>query len=135
MFNTSLETLFSELESHCYTTAIVTFLNSREESFVIDIQRNENGFQYGYQPNHKAIFIKSLIEGCQPHGSIVLRSFTDEIDTPTKLPIKELRGYIIEQQDQVFRFEKIPSNLMFACQNTDAQTGEPLPLEQAVKYC
>ncbi len=53
----------------------------------------------------------------------------------TQLPIKELRGYLLTATGDRLKLETISPETMFACQNTDAQTGEPLALEQSVRYC
>jgi hypothetical protein len=130
-----IQEFLAELESHCYSTAIATFANSCEQHFAIDLHRSGNLVNYGYQIGSKELFITKLFKGCLPRGSLVLRSFTDEIDPLTNLPIKELRGYVLDYNNQIFKFEKISPSMMFACQNTDAKTNEPLPLEQSVKYC
>lgn len=131
----TLERFLEELESHCHTTAIATFMNSKGESFVVDLTRMADRVDYGYHSSIKKIFIEKLIEGCNPSGSLILRSFTSEIDRITQLPYKELRGYSLGREGNNLEFEKISPELMFACQNTDAETGEPLPLEQALRYC
>lgn len=131
----TLERFLQELESHCQTTAIVTFMNSSGEPYVVDLKRDADRIHYGYHSNIKKIFAQKIMSGCNPSGSVILRSFTSEIDVLTKLPYKELRGYILERRGNNLVFEKLSPEMMFACQNTDAETGEPLPLEQAVRYC
>lgn len=135
MIPTGIKEFLAELESHCNSTAIATFLNSDRQPFVIDLQRQGNKVIYGYQKGHKELFLNKLIWGTKPHASLILRSFTSEIDEITNLPIKELRGYVLKQEDEQLEFEKITPTMMFACHNTDAETGEPLPLEQSVRYC
>ncbi|NES84319.1 MAG: hypothetical protein F6K10_24530 [Moorea sp. SIO2B7] len=135
MLQQGLKEFLDELESHCSGAAIATFLDSDGQSFAIDLNREGNRVTYGYERNAKNLFMAKLIEGCVPHGSMVLRSFISEIDQLTQLPIKELRGYFLTNENNTLEFEKIPPNTMFACQNTDAFTGEPLSLEQSVRYC
>ncbi len=130
-----LNRFLAELESHCQSTAIATFVGSDGESFAVDLKRWGDRVIYGYQEGIKERFAAFLAGRCKPSGSVVLRSFTSEIDEFTRLPVKELRGYVLQFHSDRFEFEKISPNMMFACQNTDAKTGEPLPLEQAVKYC
>lgn len=125
----------AELESHCNSSAIATFLNSDGESFAIDLNRQGHKVTYGTDLDIKEFFVAKLLGGCQPHGSLILRSFTPDIDEFTQLPIKELRGYVLQGTGNDLEFEKLPPKVMFACHNTDAQTGEPLPLEQSVRYC
>jgi len=124
-----------ELESHCFGRAIATFLDSDGKPLVIYLERLGPDVSYGEYSESKELFVAQLLVGCQPSGSLILRSFTAEIDEFTQLPIKELRGYILKGYGEDLEFEKIPPNLMFACHNTDAKTGEPLAMEQSVRYC
>jgi hypothetical protein len=129
-------TLFlAELESHCLSRAIVTFLDSDGEPLVIDLERLGQEVIYGDDWGTKDLFIAKLLVSCKPSASLILRSFTTEIDEFSRLPIKELRGYILKNYANDLEFEKLAPHTMFACHNTDAKTGEPLPLEQAVRYC
>ena len=124
-----------ELESHCFSRAIVTFLDNDGEPLVLELERQGPQVIYGAYWGIKKLFVAKLLEGCNPSGSLVLRSFTAEIDEFTQLPIKELRGYVLQGDGDDLEFEKVSPQSMFACHNTDAKTGEPLPLEQAVRYC
>ena len=129
-------TLFlKELESHCFSSAIATFLDSEGGPLVINLKRQGPQVTYGDSWGVKELFIAKLVVGCNPSGSLILRSFTPEVDEFTQLPIKELRGYILKGDGDDLEFEKLSPNAMFACHNTDAETGEPLPLEQSVRYC
>lgn len=124
-----------ELESYCHLKAIVTFLDSEGEPMVITLTRQGEEVIYGDYWGVKELFAAKLLVGCNPSGSLILRSFTEEIDELTQLPIKELRGYVLKGNGKDLEFEKIPPTTMFACHNTDSETGEPLPLEQGVRYC
>lgn len=135
MIQNSLSSLLLELESHCTSSAIVTFLDSDGEVFVVDLERKKNQVKYGYQKGIKEVFMLRLLRGVKSQASIILRSFTDEVDQYTNLPIKELRGYILRKEDDRIEFTKISAKMMFACHNTDAETGEPRSLEQSVRYC
>lgn len=135
MIENSLSFLFSELESHCHSSAILTFLDSEGEVFIIDLNRKGNKVKYGYEIGVKEQLILSLVNGVTSNASIILRSFTNEIDQYTNLPIKELRGYLLKREGNGIEFEKLSSNMMFACHNTDAETGQPRSLEQSVRYC
>ncbi|WP_017293876.1 hypothetical protein [Geminocystis herdmanii] len=135
MIQNSLSSLLFELESHCNSSAIVTFLDSDGEVFVVDLERKKQKVIYGYQKGVRELFMLRLSKGVKNQGSIILRSFTDEVDEYTNLPIKELRGYILQKEDDRIEFTKISAKMMFACHNTDAETGEPRSLEQSVRYC
>jgi hypothetical protein len=135
MSENSLVAFLAELESHCSSTAIATFLDSEGQVFVIDLNRHGNSISYGYKVGDEGEFINRLLWRCNPQASLILRSFTAEIDNLTKLPIKELRGYVVKNTNNTLEFEKLSPTMMFACYNTDAETGEPLPLEQSIRYC
>jgi hypothetical protein len=124
-----------ELESHCNSRAIATFLDSDGDPLVINLKRQGYKVTYGEHWGLKELFIAKLLVSCNPSGSLILRSFTPEIDEFSQLPIKELRGYVLKGNGDDLEFEKLSPNAMFACHNTDAETGEPLALEQAVRYC
>lgn len=131
----AVQSFLRELESHCSSIAIVTFLDSHSESLSINLKRQGRRVAYGNYWGTKELFIARLLRNCTPSASLVLRTFTDEIDEFSQLPIKELRGYILKSHNDNWEFKKLPPHTMFACHNTDAQTGEPLPMEQAVRYC
>ncbi len=123
------------LESHCHSRALLTFLGSDGQSLEIDLYRQGTQVTYGLEAHTKELFLRQLQTQCDPVASIVLRSFTGEIDPISQLPIKELRGYLLKRQGDRLEEEKLSPEKMFACQNTDAKTGEPLALEQSVRYC
>lgn len=130
-----LKRFLQELESHCIWTTIATFVGSEGKPFVVDLKRQGDQVTYGYSIGVKELLIANLLNNCNPTGSLILRSFTSEVDEYTQLPIKELRGYVLKLQDDELEFEKLSPEMMFACHNTDAQTGEPTALEQSVRYC
>lgn len=130
-----VNSFLQELESHCSSRAIATFLDNNGEPMVINLERQGQYVMYGADWGIKELFTAKLLISCNPSGSLILRSFTPEFDEFTQLPIKELRGYILKSDGNNLEFEKLPPTAMFACHNTDAETGEPLPLEQAVRYC
>lgn len=130
-----LKRFLQELESNCRSTAIATFMGSEGKPFVVDLKRQGDQVSYGYHIRIKELFVSNLLESCNPTGSLILRSFTPEIDEFTQLPIKELRGYMLNLHGSELEFEKLSPEMMFACHNTDAETGEPIALEQSVRYC
>jgi hypothetical protein len=130
-----VSSFLQELESHCNSHAIATLLDSEGEPLVINLKRQGQQVRYGKYWGVKELFVAKLLVGCHPSGALILRSFTPEIDELTQLPIKELRGYILKGNGDDLEFEKLSPTTLFACHNTDAETGEPLPLEQGVRYC
>lgn len=135
MENPGVMEFLQELESHCLDNAIATFLDGDGEPLVIPLTRKQKIVVYGESWGTKELFVAKLLVSCQPSGSLILRSFTSEVDDFTQLNIKELRGYILTGNGNDLEFEKLTPREMFACHNTDAETGEPLPLEQSVRYC
>lgn len=130
-----VQAFLQELEMHCLVFAVATFLDSDGEPLVIHLNREQETVTYGEYWGTKELFIAKLLVSCQPSASLILRSFTLEIDEFTQLPIKELRGYIITGDGKDLEFAKLTAKEMFACHNTDSETGEPLPLEQSIRYC
>lgn len=130
-----LNEFLEELESHCHSKATATFAGSDGNGFVIDLERKGHQVCYGNKPGVRELFLTKLASRCKPAGSVVLRSLTSETDPLTTLPVKELRGYVLQREGNRLQFQKLSPEMMFACQNTDAETGEPLPLEQSVRYC
>ena len=135
MLSLGVSAFLQELESHCTSHAIATFLDSDGESMKIELQRRGQDVVYGRHWGVKELFVAKLMVNCKPSASLILRSFTSELDEFTQLPIKELRGYLLQNDGDDLEFEKLSPNAMFACHNTDAATGEPLPLEQGIRYC
>ncbi|HLK56352.1 MAG TPA: hypothetical protein VKU00_07295 [Chthonomonadaceae bacterium] len=122
-----------ELESHCYTSAIITLSDGQEQPFVIDMEKTQTGFTYGYAVQHKALFIRRLGQ-CQL-GGLIMRSFLkDERDPETGYPIKELRGYHVGVETGELTWVKISEEEMFLAQNTDNETGDMLLPERGVRY-
>ena len=135
MSSPGVASFLQELESHCFTRAIATFLDSEGQPLAINLKRQGKQVTYGDYWGVKELFMVKLRINCNPSGSLILRSFTPEFDELTQLPIKELRGYILKSDGNDLEFEKLSPNALFACHNTDTETGEPLPLEQSVRYC
>ncbi|MBC7882624.1 MAG: hypothetical protein H7Y37_15110 [Anaerolineae bacterium] len=130
----TIEQFLQELESHCETTGIVTL----SSGFAIDIKRSRRGMKYGYQSNHKPLFLSQFKETL----GVVLRTFKRETvqivnmkGQPIEIPVKALRMYFVELRDQELRVCKVTPEACFAAQNTDAETGEVLPFVSGIEYC
>lgn len=130
----TIEQFLQELESHCETTGIITL----SSGFAVDIKRSSRGMKYGYQSNHKLLFLSQFKETL----GVVLRTFKREtvkiVNTKGQLieiPVKALRMYFVDPREQKLNVCKVTPEGCFAAQNTDAQTGETLPLETGIDYC
>ena len=122
-----------EVERYCYTTSIVTFLNNESIEFVIDLKRKalSNRIKYGYVSGSRLLLYANLLQG----GVVILRSFTQEFDESSQLPVKEIRGYLVTVADNDIMYNRLLPDDLFWSSNTDPASGERLPLEPAVRYC
>ncbi|MGC8571915.1 MAG: hypothetical protein ACP5LH_01375 [Candidatus Micrarchaeia archaeon] len=66
---------------------------------------------------------------------VILRSFLDKIDDVTKLPFKEIRGYVIEHKKNNIKFKQLSAREVANACSTKAGTNEPLMPEESVIYC
>jgi hypothetical protein len=127
-----LTTLLHDLESYCYTTAIVTLTTEDDQlPLTMDLHREDGAVQFGYAPGHKDLLMARLIN----YGGLILRSFLEEKDPQTGLPIKELRGWSLMLGDGDLVVTRIPADDLYWACNTDSQTGERLKPEPDVRYC
>lgn len=124
-----------ELETHCYSTAIVTLTGKYEHSFVIDLTRTEKGVRYGYALGHKELFLAKLLNSASETAAIILRSFTNAKNPRTGLPLKELRGYVVRALAGRIEFFKISPDEMRDAHCTDSRTGRPIAPEEDVIFC
>lgn len=88
-----------------------------------------------YSVEHPAVIVdilRSLEQG--EAASVVLRTFTPEIShtlpNGTSIPIKEVRGWYVDKGILHPRTE----HQIFDASCTDADTGEPIAPERAVRY-
>ena len=160
--------LINELDSHIIKQAIITIFttststaktetNQQPEKW--DVKRTEkkkkNGKQlfFGTTNQQNKLFPTKLKTALaeQKEVVLILRSFTEEYDDETGLPIKELRGYIIttNNDNQLnttttkksrriklrLHIQMISAYNLAQASNTDPQTGQPLKPEKAVIYC
>jgi hypothetical protein len=130
---TALNEFIEELEHYCYTTTIVTFLNRMGQEFRLDLKREvrSDRVRYGYVAGLKEVLKARLQQG----GIIILRSFTEEIDSQTHLPIKEIRGYVITTQNNDIIYQRLLPDDLFWSSTTDPHSGKRLAPEPAVRYC
>ena len=166
--------LINELDSHIIKQAIITIFttststaktetNQQPEKW--DVKRTEkkkkNGKQlfFGTTNQQNKLFPTKLKTALaeQKEVVLILRSFTEEYDDETGLPIKELRGYIITTKNEItsndnqentttttkkrrsgkmkIHIQMISAYNLAQASNTDPQTGQPLKPEKAVIYC
>jgi hypothetical protein len=74
---------------------------------------------------------KTIGRMCKGCGAIVMRQFTEDIDTETGLPIKKLYGWYIKRREMV----RLSKEEVERSQNTNSYTGEIMEREKSVIYC
>jgi hypothetical protein len=67
--------------------------------------------------------------------TILLRSFRREIDEITRLPIKEIRGYIARIEGLHLKFTQLSARELLEAYTEDPKTGKALEPEPAVIFC
>ncbi len=114
-------------------TSIITFY-SRIWSQAFDLKFSKGKWIFGYSPYQRALLKAKLQNSKSYPTSCVVRTFTGEKHKRKApngkivlIPTKELRT----APGQVIR---LTPEECFACHNTDARAGEPLPIEQEVKF-
>lgn len=141
--------LITELDGHIIKHGIITFVSAGMTNVEIwDVKRKKKNGKlfFGTSRRHNLLFpvkfVTAIAQGSEM--SLVVRSFTEEYDDETGLPIKELRGYTVWLHDEIGErgekamrvyFRMISAKDMAHASNTDAVTGEPLKPEEAVIYC
>jgi len=127
------------LQDCVYTTAILTLSPAPAPGqSQWDVKKADNGdLILGTEPNHTLLFWAKLTRLVYENEQIglILRSFTERIHQPSGWPIKELRGFALKREGSNVTLSCLPLGYLFAAQNTDSKTGEPLTPETAVEYC
>lgn len=160
-----LRDFLEEIESHVYENAIFSVLGDRLarprswrnlsdniiqalniglekigglESMKWDIKKMRNGaVVYGSNPKLWPDFYEWLVESIKMNNNLVviLRSFRKEIDEITKLPVKEIRGYITFIQEGSLRYIQLSAEELLEAYTRDPETGERIKPEPSVIYC
>jgi hypothetical protein len=156
---TGLTQFLAEAEKYCYTRAILTcVLKNTGQPLSVDMEKQnqkENSdpavavIKYGYTANIREWFLGSLLSG--GGGGVILRSFLQETDPTTGFPVKELRAWDIQVQEEPkvgwanekvqriesvkLQIERLTPDDVYWASNTDSLTGKKLPPEAGVRYC
>ncbi|MEM3944536.1 MAG: hypothetical protein QXO02_09600 [Thermofilaceae archaeon] len=67
--------------------------------------------------------------------SVILRSFREEVDELTGLPVKEIRGYVLALRGGELSFTQLSAKEVLEVSTADPLTGRRLEPEPAVVYC
>src|ERR1035437_188212 len=116
-----MQDLLLELESNCYSRSIIT---SSEEGISTDLERRGPVVLYGTAPHHKMQLCQDLLK--LPYFGMIQRSFLNETHARTKMPYKELRGYLVENTPDGFEWTKQEPSQVKQDMTTDYSTKEPI---------
>ena len=133
------DSLITEFDHHIIKHGIITFVSmgmANAQKWDVRRIKKSGKFFFGTSKRHNLLFPIKFVNAPaeQSKMSLVVRSFTQEYDDETGLPIKDLRGYAIWLEDEIgdhgekvmrIRFRMISANDMAHANNTDAVTGEP----------
>lgn len=121
--------------------ALITVLCADGEVLELSVIRGENGeLVYGDYPGSdeghrllEAMLLRGLALG---GGSMILRSLLYEIDSASGLPLKELRGWVLNPSgsDLEQAVERQSPSAIKQAFAVDATTGQLLAVEPAVLY-
>ncbi|MEM1610202.1 MAG: hypothetical protein QXQ57_00970 [Sulfolobales archaeon] len=154
-----------EIERHIYSDAILTISSTKlsrprswrdlqdavielynmglekigdQEIIRWDAKKLKDGFViYGANPHLWPDFYRWFKESLLQSKilAILLRSFRKEIDEITRLPIKEIRGYIVRIEGNNLKYTQLSARELLEAHTRDPKTGEKLEPEPAVIFC
>ncbi|MGC9048255.1 MAG: hypothetical protein ACP5I6_06335 [Caldisphaera sp.] len=119
--------------------AILSFTDYYRENLIFhkwDVNLKNGRLYYGYDKNHY-IWLLSLVGSAlimNGNAVIMLRSFLNRYDKKTKLPIKEIRAFILKKEESI-KINYVKAEEVKWEENHDPITGKELEPEEAVFYC
>jgi hypothetical protein len=131
------------LEDKTDETSIVTFnAFSGDWTQAYDVTKQDDGsFVWGTADWHQQVLSAKLVEPKHFPLAIVQRSFirkwTLTIAVNGKkmlMPHKQIRMYVIRISTTGYLIEKLSPEDAFSCMNTDAVTGDCLPMDRTLEY-
>lgn len=136
-----IERFLEEVDKHIINIGIISFVWESYDGPKYskwDIKRVDGKLMFGTNLEQSIyfplFFSKALFEG--KRMGVILRSFREEKDEVTGLPIKEIRGYFIWIDDKNrISFIQLSARDVAISNLTDSETGKPLPPEHSVIYC
>jgi len=137
-----LSAFLGEIDKHVYKAAQLTFsykgeADVRTETWDINRNRRDGRLVFGASPSLWPEFYGRFVEAASGAGflPVILRSFTNEVDEETGLPVKELRGYVVRvSSGRGLTYEQVSARELAEANNKDPRTGMPLEPEPAVVY-
>ena len=134
-YRDSYNRFLDELAGNIIKKAIITVTPPTEEWDVRKDRKGKLRFDTDTEQNiYFPLFFYSAIKKAGVL-SVILRSFTNLHDSDSKLPIKELRGYVLSLEEGEIDVIPLSAEELFESYGKDASTGKKLPLQPAVIYC
>lgn len=135
--------LMKMLEDNTEETSIVTFNTfSGNWAQAYDVTKQVDGsFIWGTLDWHQHVLAARLVNSEWFPLAIVQRSFIRKwilTIAPTGkkilIPHKQIRMYVVQISSQGYLIERLSPEDAFSCMNTDATTGEFLPMDRTLEY-
>jgi hypothetical protein len=130
-----LEDFLNELATHVTSSGILT-LAFGNDAQAWDVERVKGGLVFGVNSAQNALFRAKLYGLLASEGvGAILRTFTDQRDEITGLPIKEIRSYFIRRNGSEVEWMQFSAQETEEACGTDAESGNIIPRERAVVFC
>ena len=135
--------LMKMLEGNTDETSIVTFnALSGNWTQVYDVTKQNSGFFiWGTADCHQDALETNLNSPkCFPLAIVqrnFIRKWTLTLNLKRKkilIPYKQIRMYVVQRSSGGYLIEKLSPETAFSCMNTDANTGEFLPMDRTLIY-
>jgi len=135
--------LMKMLENNTNETSIVTFnAFSGNWTQVYDVtKQDDSSFIWGTADWHQQSLEAKLNNLELFPLAIVQRTFIRKWTLSitlngkkTLIPYKQIRMYVVQVSSQGYIIEKLSPENAFSCMNTDAATGECLPMDRTLEY-
>ena len=132
---TKLDDFLSELATHVTTRGILTLASSNGAQ-KWDVERVKGGLVFGVDSAQNALFRARLYGLLASEGvGAILRTFTDQRDEVTGLPIKEIRSYFVRRNGSEVEWKQFSAQETEEACSTDAESKKIIPRERAVVFC
>lgn len=127
-------------QSHNHTAIVTVHSQGRGWDQVIDVvdKQDEKPYEWGYQEFYRSIVAAKLVNSETYSLCVVVRTFTSKhlpmvVKNGKKMliPGKQIRMFFLPKYGEC---HQLSAEDCFACMNTDAKTGQPLPLDPTVEY-
>jgi len=128
-----------EIGKHVSKSGMITFSSKHLGTQRWAVEKRKNGeLRFGIDMSQSSFFPAEFLRivSQEKFVGLVLRTFTEEKDDATGLPMKELRGYsVFLDGGRKIRFRQLSAREVAEASTTHYQTGKFLAPEKGVIYC